>query len=83
MAYRDLRDFLKKLEREGELRRISTDVAEAHLLDVKKMLDAHDLREDLHLRPGDFIFVPQSRIAKMRKFVPTNSMSWYMNPLQF
>jgi len=64
-------------------RRVSTDVAEAHVLDLKKMLDARDLREDLHLRPGDFIFVPQSRIAKIRKLVPTNSMSWYMNPLQF
>jgi polysaccharide export outer membrane protein len=64
-------------------RRVSVDVAEAHLLDVKKMLDSRDLREDMHLRPGDFIFVPQSRITKIRKFVPTNSMSWYMNPLQF
>ena len=43
----------------------------------------HDLREDLHLQPGDFIFVPQSRISKIRKYVPTNSMSWYLNPLQF
>jgi len=64
-------------------RRLSADVAEAHLLNLKKMLDSRDLREDLHLRPGDFIFVPQSRITKVRKYVPTNSMSWYMNPLQF
>jgi len=64
-------------------RRISADIAEAHVLDLKKMLDSHDLREDLHLRPGDFIYVPQSRITKIRKYVPTNSMSWYMNPLQF
>jgi len=64
-------------------RRLSADVAECHVLDLKRMLDSHDLREDLHLRPGDFIFVPQSRISKIRKFVPTNSMSWYVNPLQF
>ncbi len=64
-------------------RRISADVAESHVIDVKKMLDAHDLREDLHLQPGDFIFVPQSRVSKIRRYVPTNSMSWYMNPLQF
>jgi polysaccharide biosynthesis/export protein len=64
-------------------RRISAYVAESHVIDLKKMLDTRDLREDLHLRPGDFIFVPQSRISKIRKFVPTNSMSWYMNPLQF
>jgi protein involved in polysaccharide export with SLBB domain len=64
-------------------RRISSEVAETHVLDLKKMLDSRDLREDLHLRPGDFIFVPQSRISKIRKFVPTSSMSWYMNPMQF
>lgn len=64
-------------------RRVSADVAESHVLDLKRMLDSRDLREDLHLRPGDFIFVPQSRISKIRKFVPTNSMSWYTNPLQF
>jgi polysaccharide export outer membrane protein len=64
-------------------RRISAYVAESHLIDLKKMLDSRDVREDLHLQPGDFIFVPQSRISKIRKFVPTNSMSWYMNPLQF
>lgn len=64
-------------------RRVSADIAEAHVLDIKKMLDARNLREDMHLRPGDFVFVPQSRISKLRRYVPTNSMSWYMNPLQF
>jgi len=63
-------------------RRISADAAETHVLDIKKMLDSRDVREDLHLRPGDFVYVPQSRISKIRRFVPTNSMNWYMNPLQ-
>jgi len=64
-------------------RRVSADLAESRVLDLKRMLDSRDLSEDLHLRPGDFIFVPQSRIAKIRTFVPTNSMNWYLNPLQF
>jgi len=64
-------------------RRISAYVAESHVLDLKKMLDSRDLHEDLHLQPGDFIFVPQSRVSKIRKYVPTNSLSWYMNPLQY
>jgi polysaccharide biosynthesis/export protein len=64
-------------------RRVSSEVAETHVLDVKRMLYSRDLREDLHLRPGDFIYVPQNRMSKVRKFVPTNSLSWYMNPLQF
>ena len=64
-------------------RRISAYVAESHVVDVKKMLDSRDLHEDLHLQPGDFIFVPQSRISKIRKYVPTNSISWYANPMQY
>jgi polysaccharide export outer membrane protein len=64
-------------------RRISAYVAESHVIDLKKMLDSRNLNEDLHLQPGDFIFVPQSRISKIRRYIPTNSMSWYMNPMQF
>jgi polysaccharide export outer membrane protein len=64
-------------------RRVSLDVAEAHLIDAKRMLNSRNLREDWHLRPGDFIFVPQSRISKIRKFVPASSMNGYLNPLQF
>jgi polysaccharide export outer membrane protein len=63
--------------------RISNDIAEAHLIDVKKMLNSRNLREDLHLHPGDFVYVPQSRISKIRKYVPASTMSWYLNPMQF
>jgi polysaccharide export outer membrane protein len=64
-------------------RRLSTDIAEAHLIDIKKMLNSRDLREDLHLRAGDFVFVPQSRTSKIRRYVPASTLNWYMNPLQF
>jgi protein involved in polysaccharide export with SLBB domain len=64
-------------------RRISSDVAEAHVVDLKKMLHRRDLREDLHLRPGDVVYVPQNRVSKVRKYMPTSALSWYMNPLQF
>jgi polysaccharide export outer membrane protein len=64
-------------------RRVSLDVAEAHLIDAKKMLNSHTLREDWHIQPGDFIYVPQSRISKIRKFVPAASMNGYLNPSQF
>ena len=64
-------------------RRVSLDVAEAHLIDAKKMLNSHTLREDWHIQPGDYIYVPQSRISKIRKFVPASSMNGYLNPSQF
>jgi polysaccharide export outer membrane protein len=62
-------------------RRISPNISESHVIDVKKMLVSRNLNEDFHLQPGDFIFVPQSRISKIRRYVPTSSMSAYMNPV--
>jgi protein involved in polysaccharide export with SLBB domain len=53
-------------------RRISPEIAESHVIDVKKMLNSRNLQEDMHLRPGDFIFVPQSHISKIASlFRPT------------
>jgi len=64
-------------------RRISAYVAESHVIDLQKMLNSRVLHEDLQLQPGDFVFVPQSRISKIRKYVPTNALSGYMNPFWF
>jgi polysaccharide biosynthesis/export protein len=64
-------------------RRISSETAEAHVIDIKHMLNSRDLREDRHLQPGDLVYVPQNRISKVRKYVPTTAMNWYLNPLQF
>jgi polysaccharide export outer membrane protein len=64
-------------------RRVSSDVAEAHVVNLKTMLKRRDLREAWHLRSGDFVYVPQNRMSKIRKYVPTSALSWYMNPLQF
>ncbi len=75
-----------KMARHSEVvlfRRVSGDVAETHVLDLRKMLGSRNLREDMHLHPGDSIFVPESKISKIGRFVPTNSMSWYMNPLEY
>jgi hypothetical protein len=53
---------------------------EAKVLDVKKMLNDKNLSEDLHLKPGDMIFVPQSRVSKIRRFIPVPSMGLGLNP---
>jgi polysaccharide export outer membrane protein len=52
-------------------RRVSQDWLQAKVIDVKKMINQKDLTEDLHLQPGDMIFVPQNRISKIRQFIPT------------
>lgn len=64
-------------------RRVSDELVETRLLDVRRMLKSSDLREDLHLQAGDLLYVPQNTISKLRRLVPTSSLSMYMNPTQF
>jgi len=64
-------------------RRVSDDVVESRLLDVKAMLESRNLAEDIHLRPGDFLFVPQNLISKIKQYLPTSSLSMYASPTQF
>ena len=64
-------------------RRVSDELVETRLLDVKRMLKSADLREDLHLRAGDLLYVPQSTLSKVRRLIPTSSLSMYLNPTQF
>jgi polysaccharide export outer membrane protein len=52
-------------------RRVNDDWVEAKLLNVKEMEKTHNLSEDLHLRPGDMIFVPKSQISKIQQFLPS------------
>jgi polysaccharide export outer membrane protein len=58
-------------------RRISDQWMEAKKLDMKKMLNAGNLSEDLHLRPGDMIYVPKNAISKIKPFLPTPGVGLY------
>ena len=60
-------------------RRVSNDWAEAKILNVKKMFQAGNLTEDLHLQPGDMFFVPQNQISKIRKWIPYTAVSTGFN----
>ena len=64
-------------------RRKSDDTVEARLLDVKQMLKNRTLGEDVHLKPGDLVFVPQNTISKFRRYMPIPNLSMYWNPAQF
>jgi polysaccharide export outer membrane protein len=64
-------------------RRLSDDMVESHLLNVKSMLKSRDLKEDIHLRTGDLVYVPQNTISKIRRYLPTSSMGTYMSVPQF
>jgi polysaccharide export outer membrane protein len=50
-------------------RRVSEEWVEAKELDVKAILSGQ-WQEDVHLRPGDMLFVPQNKISKIRPFIP-------------
>lgn len=64
-------------------RRISDDTVESHLLNVKTILKSRKLGEDVHLRPGDLLFVPQNTVSKVRQFLPDSLLSLYANPAEF
>src|ERR1022692_1472832 len=56
---------------------------EAKLLNVKKLLASRNLSEDVHLQPGDMVYVPQNAFSKIRPFLPTTSMGAYLSPAMF
>jgi polysaccharide biosynthesis/export protein len=64
-------------------RRISKDTVEAHVFNVKLMLNSRNLQEDPHLLSGDMLYVPQSKWSKVRRYLPTSSMGLYANPNPF
>ncbi|HUJ95574.1 MAG TPA: polysaccharide biosynthesis/export family protein [Terriglobales bacterium] len=64
-------------------RRVSGDRVETRVLNVKEMLNARNLAEDVRLRAGDMLWVPQNRISKIRRYLPISSLSLYLNPTQF
>ena len=50
--------------------RISSDWVEVKRIHLKKLLNGHDIHEDARLQPGDMIFVPNTFIAKFRRYLP-------------
>lgn len=64
-------------------RRVNQELVETRVLNVKQMLKSRDLGEDVRLRPGDLIFVPQNVISRIQRYLPTPSLSMYLNATQF
>jgi polysaccharide export outer membrane protein len=59
-------------------RRVNDNWSSATKIDLKRMLNSRNLSEDLELRPGDMVYVPQNLISKVKAFVPNPSMGTYM-----
>lgn len=56
---------------------------ESHIFNVKAMFATHQLAEDIELKPGDMLFVPQNRISKIKRYLPVASLSTFFTPAQF
>jgi polysaccharide biosynthesis/export protein len=64
-------------------RRDPDDRVSSRVLDVKEILKSRDLGEDLHLQPGDLLFVPQSTLSKVREYLPGSNLGLYWNPANY
>jgi polysaccharide export outer membrane protein len=51
-------------------RAVSANWAEVRELKLKDILHGKNFGEDVHLRPGDMVFVPEKFIANFKKYVP-------------
>jgi polysaccharide biosynthesis/export protein len=51
-------------------RQVSEDWVEVKKINAKKILDGRDFREDVHLRPGDMIYVPSSAYSRIEEYIP-------------
>jgi len=61
-------------------RRVANNWVEIKKIDVKKMFKEANLSEDLHLEPGDMVFVPQNRFSKLKRYIPSPGLGVNMNP---
>ena len=64
-------------------RRVPTGWVEVKKVDVKKMLSAGNLAEDLHLQPGDMFYVPQNRMSKVKRYIPAPGVGVAINPATY
>jgi polysaccharide biosynthesis/export protein len=55
------------------LHRVSPDWVEVKKLNIKDVVHGKKASEDIHLQPGDMIFVPETVIAKFRRYLPYNT----------
>jgi polysaccharide export outer membrane protein len=62
-------------------RKVSADWAEAREIDLKQSLAKRNLAEDLNLRPGDLLYVPQNRISKVERLMKLVSLSYPLSIL--
>ena len=56
---------------------------ESRVIDLKKMLMAKGVQEDFAIAPGDIIYVPQNRMSKVQRYLPSTNIGTYVVPSVF
>ena len=59
------------------LRKSSPDVAEVRVFDLRKLMSASSIREDVPVRPGDMLVVPRNAISKIEPYIRIAEISFY------
>jgi polysaccharide export outer membrane protein len=54
---------------------------ESRVIDVKKLLAQRDLNEDVHIQPGDVLYVPSNRMSIIRPYLPNSNI--FFNPFSY
>lgn len=58
-------------------RRMNEQWYEVQSLNLKRILQSHNVNEDPQLTPGDMLFIPQNFISKIRRFIPSSGIGAY------
>lgn len=61
-------------------RREGNTLGPGKVVNVKKMLNTRDLHEDIYLKPGDLLYVPQNTWSKARQVLPTPGIGMELMP---
>jgi len=64
-------------------RPLADGMAQAQVIDVKKMIKQREFREDIHLQPGDILYVPKNALSKIKPFVPVPGLGVGLDPTRF
>lgn len=64
-------------------RREGNTMGPGQVIDVKKFLKKKNLTEDVYLRPGDLLYVPQSTWSKIHQVIPTPGVGMSVYPGSF
>lgn len=55
-------------------------LGQGKVFNIKQMLNDRNLSEDVYLRPGDLLYVPQNKWSKLRQVLPTPGVGMQVIP---